>query len=212
MRFEEWSPIYERILSDFGYDRRQDETSARLLRTLMVNADIIDDDELSQSIADRVYVLGAADTLRDEMHGRVFDGTIISAGSATAVVMDEGIVPDIVVTDLDGDVKSQIEASRKGAITLIHAHGDNADAIMQYSKSFTGKVVLTTQSKPDNLLRNYGGFTDGDRAYCMAKHFGASDIVLLGFDFDHPSYKDGSDPDVKLRKLRWAREIIGSVR
>jgi len=97
-------------------------------------------------------------------------------------------------------------------VTMIHAHGDNADAIMKYAKSFTGKVVLTTQSKPDNLLRNYGGFTDGDRAYCMAKHFGVDDIELIGFDFQHPSYKDGSDLTVKAKKLKWAERIISSLR
>ena len=212
MRFEDWQPVYEAILKDFGYDRLQDESSARLLRILMVNSDIIMDDDLSESMDDRAVIFGAADSLTEEIRGKGFDGTLISAGSATAAVMKEGILPDIVVTDLDGDVEAQIEASRRGAITLIHAHGDNADAIMRYAKSFTGRVVLTTQSRPDNLLRNYGGFTDGDRAYCMARHFGVKEIELVGFNFEHPSSKEGSDPEVKLRKLAWAEKIIESFR
>ncbi|MBQ7702691.1 MAG: DUF115 domain-containing protein [Candidatus Methanomethylophilaceae archaeon] len=212
MRYEDWDPIYREILSDFGYSRMQDETSSRLLRTLMLNADIITDDELADVLKEHVIIFGAADSLKDEIFGKEFDGTLISAGSATSVLMDNGIVPDIVVTDLDGNVDAQIEASKEGAVTLIHAHGDNADAIMKYAKSFTGKVVLTTQSKPDNLLRNYGGFTDGDRAYCMAKHFGVDDIELIGFDFQHPSYKDGSDLTVKAKKLKWAERIISSLR
>ena len=55
MRFEEWSPIYESIISDMGYDRSSDEASARLLKVLMVNADLITSDELSSMIGEEVY-------------------------------------------------------------------------------------------------------------------------------------------------------------
>jgi len=54
-------------------------------------------------------------------------------------------------------------------------------------------------------LRNYGGFTDGDRAVCIAEHFGAARVTLAGFDFDNPI----PDTPSKLRKLAWARKIIG---
>ena len=39
---------------------------------------------------------------------------------------------------------------------------------------------------------------------------GAKRIVLYGFDFEKPSFKDGSIPEVKMKKLRWAERIIGS--
>ena len=83
------------------------------------------------------------------------------------------------------------------------------DLIMRYSKKFTGKVLLTTQSRPDFVICNFGGFTDGDRAVCLARHMGARRIVLYGFDFDSPSAKDGSDPQIKRKKLSWAKRIIG---
>lgn len=210
MRLEDWEPIYERILSDFGYDRSQDESSARMLRALMVNADLMTDDELASLLHGRITIVGGADSASKELEGFVPDGTVISAGSAITAVMGAGIIPDIIVTDLDGDIDLQIEASKKGAVTLIHAHGDNADLIMRYAKEFTGKVVLTTQSRPDYLMRNYGGFTDGDRAYCMVRHFGFNDIRMIGFDYDRPSSKIGSDPSVKLKKLSWAKRIISS--
>ncbi|MCQ2079978.1 MAG: hypothetical protein MJZ38_08005, partial [archaeon] len=41
-----------------------------------------------------------------------------------------------------------------------------------------------------------------------AREFGARRIVLYGFDFDNPHPKEGSDPAVKLRKLKWAERII----
>ena len=207
MRNEDWDPIYCEILKDMGYDRASDENAARVLKALMLNADLITDDELE--IKDTVSVFGAADSLASDIEKRRPEGTLISAGSATSALMSMGIIPDIVVTDLDGDIRSQIEASRKGAVTLIHAHGDNIDLIMQYAKEFTGKVILTTQSKPDLVLYNFGGFTDGDRAVCLARHLGARQIVLYGFDFDNPSAKIDSDPVIKMKKLQWAKRIIG---
>lgn len=211
MRFEEWSPTYESILSDMGYDRSSDEASARLLKVLMLNADLITVDELGSMIGDEVSIFGAATCLESDVKGSSIQGTRISAGSATSRVMAMGIVPDIVVTDLDGDIGSQIEASDKGAVTLIHAHGDNSELISKYAKEFRGKVVLTTQSTPDNVLCNFGGFTDGDRAVCMARHFGCSKIRLYGFDFEDPYPGDGKDIAIKLKKLQWAKRIIGDA-
>ena len=207
MRNEDWEPIYREILSDMGYDRASDENSAKVLRTLMLNADLITEDEVP--VGDTVSVFGAAESLMSDIAKVRPEGTLISAGSATSTLISLGIVPDIVVTDLDGDIDSQIEASRRGAVTLIHAHGDNIDLIMGYAKGFTGKVILTTQSKPDFVLCNFGGFTDGDRAVCFARHMGAKRILLYGFDFDNPSSKDGSDPAVKKKKLQWAKRVIG---
>ena len=208
MRNEDWEPIYSEILEDMGYDRASDEMSARVLRSLMLNADLITEDELG--IGDTVSIFGAADCLMDDISKKEPEGTLISAGSATSVLMSMGLVPDIVVTDLDGDIGPQISASGMGAVTIIHAHGDNIDLIREYAKEFTGKVMITTQSKPDLVLCNFGGFTVGDRAVCLARHMGAKRIYLYGFDFANPSYKDGSDPEIKKRKLRWAERIIGS--
>ena len=207
MRNEDWEPVYSEILKDMGYDRASDESSARVLKALMLNADLITEDDAV--VKDTVSIFGAADTLIEDIGKRAPEGTLISAGSATAAVMSAGLMPDIVVTDLDGDVDKQIEASKNGAITLIHAHGDNTDLIMRYAKEFTGRVILTTQSRPDLVLCNFGGFTDGDRAVCFARHMGAKRIFLYGFDFENPSSKDGSDPEIKRRKLQWAKRIIG---
>ncbi|MBE6517091.1 MAG: DUF115 domain-containing protein [Thermoplasmata archaeon] len=200
---DSWEPIYEEILDDMGYDRSSDESTARLLKVLMQMADLIEDDCVYDLMKRPVTVIGPASPDLSDLE----DKTIVSAGSATEIVMNH-TVPDIVVTDLDGDIQSQIDASAKGAITFIHAHGDNSDLVMDYAKEFHGPVILTTQATPDNVIRNYGGFTDGDRAVCICRHFGARNIELRGFDFDTPSLKDGSDPETKKRKLAWAKRII----
>ena len=79
---------------------------------------------------------------------------------------------------------------------------------MRYSSSFTGPVILTTQATSDRIIRNYGGFTDGDRAVCIAFYFDADNVELRGFDFSEPCLKDGTSPEIKLKKLRWAEKII----
>ena len=206
MLFSEWEPVYLEILSDMGYERADDESSARLLKALTVNSDLVTEDVL-ESIGPVVTVFGAADSLASSLEASEPEGTLISAGAATSAVMSAGILPDMLVTDLDGDVTSQIDASRSGALTIVHAHGDNSDLIREHIGSFTGPLILTTQSVPDMVMRNFGGFTDGDRAVCIARHFGARRIDLMGFDFLQPSTKDGSDPEVKRRKLRWAERI-----
>ena len=195
--------MYSEILEDMGYDRSSDEASARLLKALLVNGDIIDDDELGSVIGRDVIITGGC-PFRELPKA----DTIIATGSSIPLLLSRNIVPDIIVTDLDGDVKAQKEASARGAVTVIHAHGDNADAIMRHAKEFPGKIVMTTQSRPELTVYNFGGFTDGDRAVCMAKHFGADKIYLAGFDLRTPSRKDGSDPEIKLKKLKWAERII----
>lgn len=210
MRPEDWEPIYQEILKDMGYDRASDESSARLLKNLTLNSNLITDDELQEAVGTHASIFGSADCLASDLKKAEPKGTLIVAGSATGKLMSLGFEPDIVVTDLDGDMEPQIRASKNGAITLIHAHGDNADLIMKYAKEFTGPIVITTQSTPDLVLCNYGGYTDGDRAVCLADHFGAT-YTLYGFDFENPA-SDSNDAVTKGKKLQWAKRIIDSLR
>jgi uncharacterized Rossmann fold enzyme len=206
MLYEDWKPIYNEILGDFGYEKRSDDYSACLLRHLMANSNIVSEDRIA--VQRKVTVFGGSGSLENDLRSVPPEGTLIAAGSAAGRLAECGLAPDIIVTDLDGDMEPQIEASRRGAIAFIHAHGDNAGQIWKYAREFVGPVVLTTQSEPDSAVFNYGGFTDGDRAVCIARHFGAKDILLLGFDFEKPSEKEGSDPQTKVKKLRWAEKII----
>ena len=211
MRFSDWEPIYIKILEDFGFDRSEDEMNVRILKMVTVNSDLIDDDEFGECFGDEVTVFGNAPCLESDIDSKGFAGTLVASGSSVERLLDRGIRPDVVVTDLDGDIDSQSEASAKGAVTAIHAHGDNGDLIRMYAGSFKGRILLTTQSTPENTVYDFGGFTDGDRAVCMAVHFGAGRIHLRGFDYDDPMPKDGNDPSVKKRKLAWAERIIGIV-
>lgn len=202
MLYSEWLPTYESIIQDMGYSRNEDENAVRVLKAVLMNADLIDDDELGDMIPSDVTVTGGADL------DVIPSGFIIATGSSIPMLISAGIVPNIIVTDLDGDVGSQKHASSEGSVTVIHAHGDNVQAILDHASGFSGKVVMTTQSVPDRTVYNFGGFTDGDRAVCMARHFGAKHITLVGFDLDNPSFKEDSDGDIKKKKMEWAKRII----
>ena len=89
MKRIDWEPLYEEILYDMGYDRFSDESSARLLKTLMPNADLVDDDELPGTFGKCPVVIGPANPDLSGLDGRF----IISAGSATEILIDKGIVP-----------------------------------------------------------------------------------------------------------------------
>lgn len=206
MRYNEWETLYEEILKDMGYDRSSDESSARLLKAIMLNSDLISDDEIIMD--KKAAVFGNGPNLEEDIQQSQPTGTLIASGSAVGRLMETGITPDIIVTDLDGEIGPQIECNNSGSVAFIHAHGDNSELIQKYAQSFKGPVILTTQSRPDSVLSDYGGFTDGDRAVCIAEHFGAKEIFLYGFDFDRPSPKDNSDLSVKSKKLQWAKKII----
>ena len=211
MRASDWELLYSEILDDMGYSREDDESTVRVLKAVTVNCDLVDPDDVRDMFSGSCTVAGDADCLESDIESFPPTGTLVSSGSAVHRLLDAGLTPDVVVTDLDGDMPSQLEASSRGALTFVHAHGDNAEAVREWAGRFSGPVVLTTQSRPESTVFDFGGFTDGDRAVCISQEMGASSIRLIGFDLDHPRPKDGRDPAVKLRKLSWARRIISSL-
>jgi uncharacterized Rossmann fold enzyme len=158
-----------------------------------------------------VLVCGGGPNLADDLSMTHIRWPVIAADSATTTLLASGINPDIIVSDLDGVVEDQIEVNSRGAPILVHAHGDNTRAIDQYVGRFEGAVVGTCQCKPLDHVFNYGGFTDGDRAACIAAELGAKQVLLAGFDFENPAAKLGKNSDVKKRKLAWARIILDEL-
>lgn len=208
MEFDEWEPVYADIVSDLNLSSEADEQSVRMLRMLTLNSNLVLDNILENIIGDTVTVFGDAASLEKDIESLTPEGTLISAGSATERVLDAGITPHILVTDLDGDIESQIKVSDSGAVTVVLAHGDNSDIIAEYIASFKGPLILTTQGRPAGIVTNYGGFTDGDRAVCIARHFGAKRILLEGFDFETPRLRRNDNAERSLKKLKWAKKII----
>lgn len=212
MDFEVWERFYEQILSDFGFDRKDDERSASILSNLLSGKKLSSNDELSMMIERKeVIVVGGGKNLEKELDKDFSKKVVIAADGTTSALLAEGIVPDVIVTDLDGKIEDQISANKMGAIVAIHAHGDNIEQIKRWAPNFEGKVLGTIQCRPFDALYNFGGFTDGDRAVFLAHHFGARSIKLLGFDFENVGEKPNCDEKTKLRKLEWAKRLICSL-
>ncbi len=219
MNYSEWEPLYKQILADFKFDRVKDENAAEILMELIKTKETFNIQELSNLIKNkRIYVFGAGPKLNREIKGfkkrLMKDCIIIAADGATSALIKYGLNPDIIVTDLDGYIPDQVKANKLGSIVVVHAHGDNIQALKKWVPKFQGKVLATTQSKPDEekILYNFGGFTDGDRAVFLASHFNASQINLIAFDFQKVgrySYKYSSK--IKLRKLTWANLLISMI-
>jgi uncharacterized Rossmann fold enzyme len=215
MEYKDWEPNYLQILRDFKFRREDDERSAALLSELLdkhkSDNEKVDHDYLKGLLKDKAtFIFGEGPNLNRELDDFDYEGTIISADGATSALMKINIVPDIIVTDLDGKIEDQIEAVKRGAVVLIHAHGDNLEQLKKWVPKFKGKVIGTTQAKPVGNLSNFGGFTDGDRAAFLADHFKARKINLVAFDFTEVGdYKNKEAMRLKLRKLTWADLLIG---
>ncbi|MEK6851873.1 MAG: 6-hydroxymethylpterin diphosphokinase MptE-like protein [Candidatus Thermoplasmatota archaeon] len=208
MDFEEWEPYYRQILEDFGFSREADERAARVLDATL-GGTRIDPEGLRPLFAEKdVTIAGNAPSLAEELVA--VEHPLLAADEATSVLRKAGIRPDVIITDLDGDVADQVAANAEGAVVVVHAHGDNVPAIEAWAPKFRGRVIGTTQARPFGRIHNFGGFTDGDRAAFLADHLGARSLLLLGFDFENPSPKD-ADPQTKRRKLDWAYILLQTL-
>ncbi|WP_292379336.1 6-hydroxymethylpterin diphosphokinase MptE-like protein [Methanosarcina sp. UBA289] len=209
MDFATWEPIYERILEDFGFDREGDEKAALFLSRMLTEENTASLSKLRALISGKpVLVCGNAPRLRDDLSEINFsDFTVIAADGAAAVLIDMGIIPEVICTDLDGnseaDIEKEILACEMGSIVLIHAHGDNIDKLEKYVPRFK-RFIATTQARPFDKVYNFGGFSDGDRCFFVAREFGAKKIRLVGFDFE-----DSDVNPIKKKKLKWAKKLIG---
>jgi len=208
MEFEAWEPYYDRILKDFGFSRTDDERAAKVLDNRLGGSRISPTDLAAVLAGKPVSVAGNALTLKAELSR--LTKVVIAADEATSTLLQRNRLPNVIVTDLDGDVKDQLEANRRGSVVVVHAHGDNIPAIEKWAGEFQGQTMATTQARPFGGVYNFGGFTDGDRGVFIADAMGAKSIRLVGFDFEHPNPKD-QPPELKKRKLDWAFILIESI-
>lgn len=105
----------------------------------------------------------------------------IAADKAASTLRLYGLIPDVITTDLDGNLVDILTMDRKGAVIVVHAHGDNIDKVLRYARMIR-HVVGSTQVIPLPKVRNFGGYTDGDRGVFLARSLGAGRIFLVGFE------------------------------
>lgn len=205
---------YLEIAREFGYPAAAEAAAADELRALLPPRAWADPEgQLRSRIDGREAILvglapggGAPPIHALPVIGRA--RVVIAADGAAERCSRAGLVPEVIVTDLDGPVPVEVEANARGAFVVVHAHGDNRPALARWVPEFPGPIAGTWAGAPAAPLLNFGGFTDGDRAAYLAEALGATHLHLFGFDFVRVDEPDPLTAARKRRKLAWARKLL----
>lgn len=215
MRWDVWETQYRAIVSRFSYDT-DDELTARIAGSKVAgdSPHVLKGDDavgaLSRAVRGKCLVTGAGPSLEREVRLvraqlSTEDWTLVAADGSCGLLGREGLMPDIIVTDLDGDVDEERKMNSNGALMVIHFHGDNYEVASEFVKSLKGSAVITTQAGPTVNTFNFGGYTDGDRAVLLCEEFGAKRVILAGFDFGSVLVEGDTS---SLEKLNEAKRIV----
>ncbi|WP_457614451.1 6-hydroxymethylpterin diphosphokinase MptE-like protein [Methanopyrus sp.] len=213
--------IIKEIREDLGYKESEDRLAASFLCELLrYHPRVLSPKDLP--VEEEVIVVGAGPSITElpRIIRKLEEGVIYAADGACKALLELGIVPDVVVTDLDGPKEYLLMSSECGSITVVHAHGDNVAELAELVPALV-RILGTCQVEPPcDLIHNFGGFTDGDRAVVMAARLGAERVLTVGMDFgdlttEYSRPSEGkrifrADP-VKRRKLAWGKRVVRLV-
>ena len=111
MQFATWEPFYNQILQDFGISSARDEEGAQLLAELLQDSGDCRPWAEERIRGRKAVIFGNAPSLNRELDALPrMDAACIAADGAAAVLLRKGIVPDVVVSDLDGPFPAILEA------------------------------------------------------------------------------------------------------
>ena len=211
MTIHGWETKFKEIRKEFGYSEKDDLNSAKKLNSLLKRNS--SKKEFQKKIHGKtVFIIGAGPSLTKSLRyiKKSKNVTKIVADGAVRALIEKNIKPDILVTDLDGDLESIKKIGKTKIPIIVHAHGDNFDKL-EIVKEFSN-VTGTTQTKKIGKLENFGGFTDGDRCVFLAEYFNAKKIVLIGMDFGQKIGKYSKhrivNRKIKIKKLKFGKRII----
>ena len=206
-----WKKRYSDILKEFNYSEKKDSESAIVLNSLLKKSNTIE--KIIRLIeGNTVFVIGSGPSLSTSIPRlKKYRKSIkIAADSALKPLVENGIIPDIIITDLDGDEATMKKIAKTKSIFVVHAHSDNIKKL-ELVKKFKN-CIGTTQSKPFSKIQNFGGFTDGDRGVFLANYFNAKKIILFGMDFGNKigkfSNTKKTERKTKLQKLKKGENLL----
>lgn len=205
-----WNAKYNQIVQEFGYQKQKDRQATKMLDSIISRR--FSTLKLKKIISHKtVFVIGSGPSLDSAMPilKKYKDTTMICADTALKPLIRNGIKPQIIVTDLDGDL-DLIKKQSKNSIIVVHAHGDNISKL-EFARNLKN-CIGTTQTEKTGKIVNYGGFTDGDRCVFLASKFCASKIFLFGMDFGSKigthSCTKKSERKIKQKKLQYAKMLL----
>ena len=134
-----WKRRYQSILKELNYSEKKDKESAIILDSNLKKNN--NNQKITKLIQGKtVFVIGSGPSLSFAIPKlKKFKKSIkIAADSSLKPLLENGIVPDIIVTDLDGDEDAIKKLSKKKSIFVIHAHGDNIKKLQMVRSLTTG--------------------------------------------------------------------------
>ncbi len=216
-----WKEWYDEIAKALHLSEAKDRAAGQRLAELLSHPSsrkvLIDLLQRKASL-----VLGAGPSLEHDVEQLRAEGVmekviaICADGATSAFIQHTERPPEVIVTDLDGNMEDIIYANRRGAVAIVHAHGDNVEALNEYVPLFRLPLLGTTQVGELANVHNFGGFTDGDRAAFTAETNGSNLIILAGMDFGslvgRHSKPGHAQPfpasERKLMKLGFAKRLL----
>lgn len=224
--------VQSMVRNHFGWDYNDDLSSANKMSVLFskkrpygvekwsIKARQTNKNNLQKTLVEsgRVIIIGASVTEAELSNSDLENCAIIASdGSVGAIAYHHNLA--CVVTDFDGNPHLDTVAKR-GVLFVAHAHGDNqqrwAKTLDKWNQfPSQPNLILTHQvNESINGMENYGGFTDGDRAVCLAIGLGvkSENITLIGFSTGQiGKWSGNTDIEQKLVKLEWMYRIIEMV-
>jgi len=221
---------YQEICSLLNIDPSEDWRATKILSKMLTFWNVKKTKEtLKKLIKGKiVLIFGAGPSLEETLeqlkenlpfsHDSI---TTIAVDGAANALLEKNIPITALVSDLDGCFNLLQKNILQTTIKVIHAHGDNIQRLLLLKGIVQkGWVIGTTQTKETLKVRNYGGFTDGDRAAYLAANFQAKAIILFGFDFgetvgryskpdEHTSHFSASAR--KLLKFKIAKKLLTAL-
>lgn len=211
---------YPQIYTYINFDPQMDFIA---LKTIITEyASNYSEDKLKLKLHDKdIFILTPGINMEEEFgkylsHKKSKDEILICIDGATSYAISRNVIPDLIVTDLDGRIEDQISALDQGSILVVHSHGDNLNTLKKHLPEIvSGSFIITTQIEPLIGTSNFLGFTDGDRAVCLATMMSARRIFLLGFDlsssigyYSKPFPLDSAQRKRKIKKFEVAKSVV----
>lgn len=212
-----YNKIVESLSISEGLDRRSRDILSELM-TRHTTADVLHN--LSPILFKKiVFVFGAGPSLDSDIKGvkvlfNKIQPVIVAADGAADALYKARAKPTVVVSDLDSCSLRNLQLTARNGSVFVHAHGDNYELVKKILPKLGRNVFGTTQVESANNVKNFGGFTDGDRSCYVASHFSPSCIVIAGMDFGRLEgrhsknrYEALANPKREM-KMTWGRKSL----
>ncbi|TFF85965.1 MAG: DUF115 domain-containing protein [Promethearchaeota archaeon] len=231
-RYEDFKPIYEKILRDFQFNREMDRKARDILLNIFTqkkaewtSEKIVFNFRTDIQHYSNILIYGCGPSLEETVR-RLFDNkkkpyfenfVHLAADGASILLKEMNLPIHGLFTDLDGITNAEFEYAK---FVIVHGHGDNIDKVKQFEKEIIKKenIIGTTQVKPKGPIFNPGGFTDGDRILYFIRNLILSNqkIFFIGMDFNKivgkyskPEFsRNKKANETKRKKLIYAKKLI----